>query len=275
MRISNNVPSLDNATLAVVQEIDRDTVKWLQGKAVSVSVKLRRGPTANEQYTIQLIGSTSVGLTSLAAYASPVLFLNETTIGVLPSTFTTFTATSAVIEPGINCLALLIGYPPHGVGEGDVNDYMDVAEVSLVASTSPATNFELAGGALSGELLLCQQYYEKSYEADTAPLTLGAAPGFALAILGPNVFAPAVSFRARKARVPTADFPVTDDIKVYKISATAGTGGQAEIMHNGAAANVVSSVYPSRAGFVLQPSTVAVTGDVVAFHWVVNVEPAP
>lgn len=88
----------------------------------------------------------------------------------------------------------------------DTANDVRIAQVQLIVG-SVAGNFVRAGGNPSGELMLCQRYYEKTYEVDTAPGTATSVGklGFACYVNGVNV-ATSLPLIVRKRAVPTYNF---------------------------------------------------------------------
>lgn len=165
----------DGNTLAgFTQEIDRDLVAQLRGKTLTVQFKIRANAThiasgGNTQIRISS-GNDAGGNVVRRNYAglTAVLGVQIISNASLTGSFQTFTYTGGTPVPSDSTeLAFNISM---GGGGGA---YIEVAEVIIVPQTAAVPiSFVRAGGTWAEEFQLCQRYYEKSYEADTAPGTL-------------------------------------------------------------------------------------------------------
>jgi len=156
----------------IVQEVDRDLVKLMRGKRVTLTAKLRTGSSFSDFITAYIVENTGSSTQNLTTFGgSNELSANFISTG-LTTSFKKFSVTSANPVSSIaNGVAIYFGYVIQGGHPGTADDYIDVSEVMLTIGESVPELYEMTGQSEAGEFNLCQRYYEKSYEQDTAPGT--------------------------------------------------------------------------------------------------------
>lgn len=201
------------AILGVGQEIDRRMVESLRGRRIGVRVALRAGATMAEAARIQVVSNAdgvSLETRTIRNYATPTTLMDETVdnFNLFPNFVGyTFLAT-ADVPSNATGLNLFIGRDSQTNSSAfDATDYLDVAEVMLIAMPAGTTwvdvpnDFWLAGLNATGEMNLVEAFYEKSYSQETAPGTvtsIGALAGGVAAGNGTNY----VSFPLRRRTPP-------------------------------------------------------------------------
>lgn len=216
-------------TRNVAQEIDREYVQMLRGKAVRVSFWAKRG--ANFSAVSNLLNvyfDTGTGaetqnryVTGYTGSASPI----STTV-TLTTTWTQFTVLSTALGTTINTAALIFQANPVGVAGADDSFYVTNVSVMDANATTPVavtTPYMFAGGSIAGELELCRRYYEKSYEVNTVAGTdmtaLNDAGIEVLPISAANLTQAIIKFKVPKRITPV--------LRIFPLAG--GAGGVAAV----------------------------------------------
>ena len=149
------------------QVIETSNCYDLQGKNITISWRARQGSSyAGGAQTLTVItgSGTDQGIASMVSETWTSSAFNFPTVtGTLSTSFSTFTATFAV-PAGTTEIGVRISTGNFS-GTGSANDYLDITGVQLEVGTQ-ATSFEYR--QTGTELVLCQRYYEKSYNQDVA-----------------------------------------------------------------------------------------------------------
>jgi hypothetical protein len=255
------------------QEIDRDYVRLMRGRKVSVRFKARKGSAlpAGSTITFRVVTSASADTWILTSYASPTNEISEAIQGDLTTSWQEFTFTSsAVVGDTVNCMA--VGWwraNASGDIAADANDYIEVADVQVVGGeTVPPVEYSYAGGSFVGEVALCRKYYSKSYELETLPGT-----NTLLGIHQTTVMAVATASAAAWLLGSHPRFPVPM-FRVPNIGRWLNSGSEGNWSIGGTARSV-GSVSPSREGFLVSNTTggsVTPTAGHALGHWAANAE---
>lgn len=135
---------------------------------------------------------------------------------------------------------------------------VQLAIVPLISTPGAYTEyrpFAYAGGTYEGEFALCQRYYEKSYELDTAA---GAVTSVGASIMnfsttGLQLFTPEITYKVEKRVVGTRTF----------YSPNTGATGS---VYNGTGDYSPSTYWTTTRGFALQENA-PYTDNTVIVHW--------
>lgn len=204
------------------QEIDRDFVIALRGKRVTFSWKWRNdGVNTATSVKCQLYSGTGPLTDSLPdVYSSGAVTQIDTTL-IPPNSLTqVFVSTAGTLPTNMTVLGFRFeldefasGLPASSTGYFEVAEFMMVVEDAFTPTVLP---FRLAGRTSADELRLCQRYYEKSYDVDTSPATVGMHTGQMHSMtISTTQMVPDIRFRTEKWQIPT----------MAAVSAfTAGTG---------------------------------------------------
>jgi hypothetical protein len=257
------------------QEIDRRWLDLMRGKKVTVSFFARCGagfsgtfdatlvrgnhPTNNYEYSTQVGGYTggaAMGTTSLNVGGSP--------IGIGWAAFR-LTSTIAVPTDTSN-FAIQFNHNPGG-GATVANDWYEVTAVQMNTGERVPDMFRYAGGSLTGEILLAQGFYEKSYDIDVDPGTATVDGRHHTIVLAGSVLGGDHFFLGSHPRFITTKVKSPVAIKLYK-DATEG-----QWMISGPGATNVFAYAPSRQGFLVGASSAEVpTLGEAHGHWTADAE---
>jgi hypothetical protein len=172
-------------TVALVQEIDRRMIPYLRNRKVALSMWLNG--SGSYPVNVRLVAGTGTETERwYQPYTGTTNVINDTSISSLTSLGTaseiSFTPvyphvfTSASLVPyNTTTLAVVISFDYDDTTAG--TDYLEAMEVQLRAvddvpqPSGWIKQFTYAGGTREGEFLICQAFYEKSNNEDTAPGT--------------------------------------------------------------------------------------------------------
>lgn len=254
----------------IVQEIDRDLVKLMRGKRVTLTAKLRTGASFSDFITAYIVENTGSSTQNLTTYGGGnELSANFIATG-LTTSFKKFSVTSANPVSAIaNGMAIYFGYGIQGSGHpGTAGDYIDVAEVMLTIGESSPELYEMTGKSEAGEMNLCQRYYEKSYEQDTAPGAATAAGYHVTNVLAINANNTDAWYVGANPRF-VSDKRAAPTVSLWT---TAGTLGDWEI---GGANRATVAIAASTKGFIVANNTggsVTPTAGYAFGQWVADSE---
>lgn len=164
----------------LIQEIDRDIVKQLRGKKCTLTWKVRKGSTWGTHYIhAGVYGGTGAETQNLNTYTGGyALFDRFLSAPTSAGVWQTYTLTFDIpVTTSTTTMAVRLACPAQhssAAHPADANDYIEVAEVMLTAGETANNIFEFCGRDIGGELLLCQKYFEKSYDIVAAT---GSATG--------------------------------------------------------------------------------------------------
>jgi hypothetical protein len=171
---------------------------------------------------------------------------------------TSTTAQAPALNTWLNGLFTSHSSCVNGVQSGATDFF--ITGIQLEEGTE-SSNFELAGGNPINELMLCQRYYEKSYNINTPPGSL-VANGSNYYVAASAAFEQSyVNFKTRKRASPVVRYynPSTGDIDQHR-DATVGAGP-----------TVTSSlVSETTATFTWLVAPIA--GRLYLYHWVADAE---
>lgn len=188
-----------------VQEIDRETVRKLRGKSVTLSAFLRNvNLPAGVNYTFGLYtGTGAVTQTYVGGYtgAATVAELNADV-----DTLTTSYARrqlSGTVGASVTTMAVLVrfGYSASTAGQMAITMPM----LTVTSATNYLPEWDRAASTLAEELVQCQRYYEKSLDVDDAPGTLSLNGVVVLPVSSAGALS-SVPFKVTKQKVPTITF---------------------------------------------------------------------
>ena len=176
MNVGRSSGSADVTTIYLLQALESIDSRELAGKVVTFSLKIRKGVTfSGTGVTIYLETGTgtdqgvAAGWTGGSSYVAPLILsasLNSSQF--YQAQFTT------LLSANTNQLRMGIQYTPTGVA--GAADYIEITDVMLnEGSFAP---FVRACGSFSKELLLCQRYYEKSFDFGAEPINGPDATSF-------------------------------------------------------------------------------------------------
>jgi len=159
-------------------------------------------------------------------------------------------------------------------GLDTIGNTFQLAEVVLIEDNSGQTtvpNFVLAGRNYSDEMRLCQRYFEKSYELETAPGTSGTSAGAVLAPRAETVTANRQVFHQKfnsvKRTIPA--------ISNYSYLGVINSVCQYNSTGTNISYNINSGIAITQSGFNSNNNiAVTTTGGVeaVMFHWTADAE---
>ena len=124
-----------------------------------------------------------------------------------------------------------------------------------------ASNFERMGYIISNELSICQRYYEKSYQIDTAPAT-NTNNGKVIAHVGDSTFLPGFRFSQAKRTLPT--------ITIYSGTGILGSVTRFVGGANIAVATLTTDLSETCVGYL--SGTVLVNGATYTYHYTADAE---
>jgi hypothetical protein len=232
-RVQRNNANTGTDRIVLNQEIDRDFVKQMAGQQAVLVFWARVGANfsgASGHLNVQLATGTNTGGgtglggapgtagedvissngVALAYNSGPATPLATT---VTPTgTYQQFALSIPALGSGITEASLAFYWTP--VGTAGANDWFEVSQVQLNpgASAAGAPPYSLAGVSEAGEIALCQRFYEKTYDLDTAPGSVGAAGEFVGSTPGGVVYANGTRysfgprFLSKKRATPFASF---------------------------------------------------------------------
>jgi hypothetical protein len=139
---------------------------------------------------------------------------------------------------------------------------IDLAQVMLNEGAAPA-NFALAGEDVSGELALCQRYYEKSYRLDDAPGT---------AVLNGAHFETSPTTTNVTYHVYFRVLKRTSNYTFLTYNTATGASGSGRDITAGTNIACARTNDPSESGDSVIFTGTTVSGNRVAFHWTADAE---
>lgn len=155
----------------IVHEVDREALKELRGKKVSIAFRMKKGSAFTGSVVVQVIASNDAdAFTAYDSYGTPTTVLNETftptTSAVLYST--TSPSTDVVVPTNTTTMAIVfkLSTTSNGNAVATANNYIDTTEVMLTAAR-PVPAFSYFGGSIQTDDHACFEYVEKSYNIDT------------------------------------------------------------------------------------------------------------
>lgn len=154
---------LSSGALGIFQRIESNFTRQIVSDTVTFSFWAKLGSGTGSVFTFIRIPSVADNYTSSSVY------LNALT-GTVTTTWTKFTITITVTNDMRSR-----GFSVSPYVSVSSSNTLDIAQCVLLEGTHPNPSFCLAGKTYADELGLCQRYYEKSYNLNTAPGTaLGA-----------------------------------------------------------------------------------------------------
>ena len=295
LRFTTIATAATDAHVWITQEIDRDLVRRIRGRKLTVQFKWRKGSAMANDGVVRVVAyngnpsyvydsngyafvATAATATDPGSHAS-VGYYGDATVGVtsvLDATIpnasigTSLTPnvviTTVIVPADAKCLVLCIGRKWTAATTTNANDYLDVTAVQLMDSEAPCEIFRLKNDSEAAELIDCQRFYEKSYEVDTAPGTAGPPDGehYTSVLVGLGYGANSIPLLGSHPRF-LVDKRAVPTVELF-IGATVGSwyvGG----------VRAVTPRSTSRKGFLIQ-TTAAFTPaeDYVNGHWVADAE---
>lgn len=242
-------------------ELDRDDVRLLRGKVVTLSFWARRGSTDNGTANTLILLQTGTGAETTTYRAGT--YTGHASAISSSSTLTTswqkFTFTSVTLGSAITTAHLMFYYTPSGTS--DANEYIAIAQVMLNEGSNAAP-FQLAGGTIAGELALAQRYYEKNYDVNTVPGNASnptATTNFTANIVG------GFSFSVQKRAQPV--------VTIYSYAGT--VGGLSSYTGGGDASTGCTAVGPMTTHVLRVDCTaggLGAAGSGYAYNWTADAE---
>ena len=157
----------------LVQEIDRDFVKEIRGKNVTITSKIRVGNEFTEStgsvvmYVRENTGPASENLSTYSAGVDKVSTFIGTAGGLTGSWRQFSNSTTIPVSSASNGLSIWIGYVIQSLTHtGGPGDYIEFGETMLTPGLSLPVSYALASADSTAEFDLCKKYYEKSYPKD-------------------------------------------------------------------------------------------------------------
>jgi hypothetical protein len=202
--------------------LEAGEVNTLQGKTVTLSVKLRRNATFSAQLNVSLQKNATANTLSGGTWTALDTIFNPNAslpTGTTSADWLTCTLTATIPDDGTaNGLRIVISETATSLNGA----YYEVAEVQLEAG-STATPFRRNANSLQGELAACQRYYYRinandSYSYLTNP---GYADGSTLVVCGMVVPS---TMRINPTSVEYSGIRVAQGTTNYAVSALAVSG---------------------------------------------------
>lgn len=258
-------PAVGSTQANLSQAIEEAETRRLVGKKLTLSFYVRKGP-AFDGTLVLYIGSNS-GSEAKNLESGDLLSGTDVTSQVQAAptwTRIVVTTTNPVL---VTARSITLSIEHRDIVTGGANNYLEIAQVQLhEAGPSGEENapddFVYAAKTTAEELLLCQRFFEKSYDIDTPIDTLTSAGNFQYISQGSNSEQRHWVFKVNKRAVPAMALkdPVT------------GTAGQVDRARNvNAGAQVfLAAENVGQHGFGTQ--TAATAGNIIRFHWTADAE---
>jgi hypothetical protein len=232
-RVQRNVGASDTSFSNLFQIIESFNMLDLRGQTVTLSFSARCGANYSSTGNALLVAMQTgiVADQGFNQYWSPGWtgvtspLSNSVVLTTTAQRFSfTFTIPSNALEAGVSFQYVSAG------GTAGAADFFEVTNVQLELG-SVATSFDYL--PFSTELILCQRYYEKSYDINTLPGSFGVAGNWTS--VGGNSYPRSVTrFAVEKRVVPTMVFWSDNN----------GTVGHGTVWNNGAVSNAnMSNVF--------------------------------
>jgi hypothetical protein len=175
LRLQRIAGQTSTSAVYLRQIIETVNCKDLAGQTVTLSFYATAGANySGGAATVQLFTGTAAdqGTTSLntAAWTGLASAINSTFTPTTTRTLFTFTGTL-----GATTQEVAFSITWSGSGTAGANDLIDITGVQLEKG-STATSFDYR--PYGTELILCQRYYEKSFDIETAPANSGSGSTF-------------------------------------------------------------------------------------------------
>jgi hypothetical protein len=238
--------------ICLAQDIDREFVKLIRGKKVTLSFKWAKGSTMGDRGLIEFMYSTGDWFKNITNYSGAAILSTEFVSNAnIPSSLgaSRTHVTSAVVPTNATTLAFYIGMEVSGTYDPDPDNYLDITDVVLTvgdnANQAPYYQYPYAGGDFAGEVDLCQRYYETSADMfGNPPGTTGAAYGTTTLAYDWNTLAGA------EKRYAIFNFQTRKHISPDALGLTYQTGGHGQ-GYSSWVGTTTSSVYDEYAGSTL------------------------
>lgn len=148
------------ASFFIVQALEDNVLLPAKGKVVTASVKIKRNSTYNANFIFAIEKNATANTTTGGSW-STVATTTLLTADIPTADYLTVSLTATVPNDGTaNGLRVYIGHS----GAAANGSILDMSQVMLMQSGVVATEFHRAGSSYAEELILCQRYYEKSYD---------------------------------------------------------------------------------------------------------------
>lgn len=259
MRVQRNAGSTNTGGLIVTHPIENKISRPLMGKKAYLTFKAKCG--ANYSPTGSLLTVTLICGNGGAEPAPAGSLTNQQTAisasVVLSTSYQEFTIEAPAAFSN-DYLQWRLVYRANNTGTAGANDWFELADVGLYAEGPD--DFKLAGGDYAGELLLCQRYYEKSYDLDSPPGTVTGSGATQIVIAQQdtaNEYRLSTKFSVRKRTSAPA-------MTIYNPST-----GAANQIDSGATAVVVAV---GENGFTSGKGPASGSSNSVYYHWVADAE---
>ena len=250
------------------QKIERVAV-YSNGKA-TLSFWMRSG-VAGKKVGVRIIQDFGGG-----TGASAAVFI-EGTVFTLTTSFQKYTYTFDVpslvgktlgsAPSGNDCLQVLFDFTSAAGYGGQLAGQTGLFEVTMVQFERGAVATEFDRRPDPIELVLCQRYYEKSYNLGTSPGTATREGCYnSGALTGYLLHAPVVRFSQRKRNTPAITLYNTQDGSAGQLSENAQNG--LHVTNKPAAADQIGSMSFEAS----VPNGTATPGNVERFHWTADAE---
>jgi hypothetical protein len=155
-----------------VQEIDRDSLRFLHNKKAVLRMTVQVGASLSGTLRAKLVYSVGAVADTEQFHNGYTGSVDAIDLNIAAGGGAYYAISAAVIPSGTLNAAVVFVHDPSGTA-GDALDYFDVKEVLLTPADALTAEppFVHAGGDYITELALCQAYYEKSYNLAVVPGT--------------------------------------------------------------------------------------------------------
>lgn len=207
MRVQRNsgVSVTGNAQLAYTCEIA--DARMFAGKTVTLQFRARKGANYSPVNSV-LESNISTGTGSTDSNLIMAGFTSISTALVNHTLTTSFQTFSRTFTAPANMTQLGISFRMDTTGTAGAADYFEIEQV-MITIGDVKEDFCRAGRNYQEELMLCQRYYEKSYEPDTAPGTntsVGLVNANQRPVSAPVNFFGGIQYKVIKRASPTVTF---------------------------------------------------------------------
>lgn len=207
LRIQRANGSTNTNTTTLAQVLETDSNIDLQGKAVTLSFRARKGANfsaASSQITADIVTGTGTDQTS-ASYAAGT-WTGQATCGTATPTLTSsfaFYVVTCTIPAGATQIG--VDFDIVWTGTAGAADYIDITDIELVPGTYTAAQIVPEHPSLRKQIADCQRYFIKSYAMAVpvgTPLGLGMGTGYYI-VVNANSATTGVTFPVRMRATPT------------------------------------------------------------------------